>query len=736
MLQMQTGAPEMPDAINLAAVVNALVRYRWAVAAIMFVCLLIGARAAFLATPIYKADMLIQLDDGSSASAAKGWLGDAAALFDVKSPASAEAQIIGSRLVVSRAVDSLQGYVDVKPRRPPLIGTLAERMNAADGWPRVKGLSGYAWGGASAKVAGFDVPPDLEGKAFTLTALSPQTWQLAGPGLAAPVRGEVGVEEIVQSASGEIRLTVSALDAWAGTPFTLYRRSRQKTVDDVRKGLAVQEKVKQSGIIMATLTGHDPARVSALLGEIGAQYIRQNVERKSAEAAQSLAFLDLQLPELKRQLELVQGRYTAMTAHHGIVDLPEEARLALKAAADAQTKLMTLRHKRDELATRFTGEHPGMVAIERQIAAVRQQQQNFDQTVKRLPVLQQQAAELKLDMRVATDLYTVLLGSTQQLQLMKAGRVASARIVDVAVTGKEPVGRNRVAVMLVSLFAGLALGTIFVVVMGRLSGAVAEPDEIERALGVSVMATLPLSKAQRKLDESEQRRPMALAAPSDPAIESMRSLRTALVLSNPKPEKNVLLVTGAEPGAGKSFLAANLAAVLATGGARVLLVDADIRRGYLHDSFGVPQAPGLSDILADAAQLDGIVHADVAPGVDLIARGSALPDMNDPFMGAGLEPLLDAYRSGYAWVIVDTPPILAVADTMMMARHANVLLLVARSGQSRLGDLREACKRLRQCGQMPTGVILNGVVPRLGRYGTNYGARYGTVYGSHGNNGT
>jgi tyrosine-protein kinase Etk/Wzc len=393
---------------------------------------------------------------------------------------------------------------------------------------------------------------------------------------------------------------------------------------------------------------------------------------------------------------------------------------------------MSLLNKRDELATRFTSAHPGMVAVERQISAVRQQQQDFEQTVRRLPALQQRAAELKLDMRVATDLYTVLLGSTQQLQLMKAGRVASARIVDVAVTAKEPVRRNRSAVMLVFLFGGLATSIGFVVLAGWLSGAVSEPDEIERALCVGVLGTLPLLKTQRKLDESGRGRPMALTAPSDPVIECIRSLRTALVLSNPNPEKNVLLVTAAEPGAGKSFLAANLAVVLAGAGQRVLLVDADTRRGYLHESFGMSQAPGLSDPLAGTAQFDGIVHADVAPGVDLIARGSTLPDIHDPFTGAGLEPVLDAYRSRYAWVIVDTPPVLATADTTMLARHANVLLLVARSGQSRLSDLKESCKRLRLCGLTPTGVILNGVVPRLGRYGTSYGMAYSSYYGNSG----
>jgi tyrosine-protein kinase Etk/Wzc len=232
--------------------INLVVRYRWAIAGIVFICLMLGARVAFLARPVYKADMMIQLDDGSASSSARGWLGDAAALFDIKSSASAEAQIIASRLVVSRAVDTLQRHIEVSPRRAPLIGELAAGMDGSNGWLRGLGLSGYAWGGATAKVAAFDVPPALEGKPFTLTAVSAQAWQLAGPGLDAPVQGDVGIERIVSSGAGEIRLAVSALDASPGTPFTLIRRSRLKVVDEVRKVLAVQERVKQSGIIVGT----------------------------------------------------------------------------------------------------------------------------------------------------------------------------------------------------------------------------------------------------------------------------------------------------------------------------------------------------------------------------------------------------------------------------------------------------------------------------------------------------
>ncbi|EEE04177.1 polysaccharide biosynthesis tyrosine autokinase [Burkholderia multivorans] len=714
------------DELDLVGVLDILLAHRWSIAAITVLGLLLGTAYAFLAHPKYQADMMIQIEDSPDTSAAKSLLGDVSSLFDVKSSAAAEAQIVGSRLVVTRAVDRLRFYIDVKPKRFPVIGDFVSRLNSGVTAPGVFGLGGYAWGGEQAAIERFDVPKDAEGDTFELSVEPGGAWMLTGDDLARPVRGRVGELTAVPTRYGAAVLKVERFDAQPGTRFMLIRNSRAQTIDDVQTRLDVQEKIKQSGVVIATLAGDDPVRVSALLHEIGEQYVRQNIERKSADAAQSLAFLNDQLPVLKAQLDRSEARYTKLRNANGTVDLPEEARLALQQSAQAQTQRLLLQQKRDELATRFNSAHPSLVAIDRQIATLDAQAGGFDAQIKRLPDLQQEAARLMLDVRVNTDLYTALLNNTQQLQLVKAGKVGSVRVVDMPIVPQEPVKPNRPLVIAGAALGALVLGVVLAFARDLLFGGVNSPDEIERALGLDVYAAVPLSAEQRSIFRAAQAKLagthlLASAAPDDPTIESLRSLRTALRFSKLNGERTALVMTSAEPGAGKSFVLANLAAVLGAGGQRVIVVDADLRRGYLNQYFGVIREPGLSTVLQGRLDGDDVIHRGVVPNVDFIATGALLPHVGEWLLSERLGALIASLRERYDYVLIDAPPMLAATDAAILARHASAVLLVARAAQTRLGDLREALKRLAHGGLRPHGVVMNGLTPSLGRYGGRYG---------------
>ncbi|HEV3106192.1 MAG TPA: polysaccharide biosynthesis tyrosine autokinase [Trinickia sp.] len=717
--------PEARDELDLIGVLDVLLTHRWSIIAITLACALIGAAYAFLSQPKYRADMLVQVEDSANTSAAKSVIGDVSALFDVKSSAAAEAQIIASRLVVTRAVDRLKSYIDARPERFPLIGEFVSRWNRGLTRPGILGIGGYAWGQESVSIERFDVPQALEGARFVLTMKPNGAWQLAGSDLDAPVHGQVGMEATIPSSHGPLVLNVTGFNALPGTRFNIVRNSRIETILNVRKRLDVQERVKQSGVIVAALTGDDAQRTSRLLHEIGDQYVHQNIDRKSADAAQSLAFLDGQLPVLKQQLARAEARYTAMRNASGSVDLPQEAQLALQQIAQAQTQQLLLQQKRDELATRYGAQHPSLIAIDRQIAALRQQKTGFDDQVKRLPTLQQNAARLLLDVQVDTELYTALLNNSQQLQLVKAGKVGSVRVVDMPIVPEDPLEPNRPLVIGGAALAGLVLGIAFAFARDRLFGGITVPDEIERALGLNVYATVPASASQRSIYRSIEQKVsgshlLVLQSPDDPTTESLRSLRTALRFSCLRGSDNVLLVTGAEPSAGKSFLVANLAAVL-SGEHRVLVVDADMRRGYLHQYFNVGRAPGLSEILEGRLTCDEAICHAVVTNVDFIATGSLPLNAGELLLGERLASLLDALKSRYDYVLIDAPPLLAAADATVIGRHGALVLMVARAGQTRIGDLRESLKRLAYGGVKPLGVVLNGLSPRLGRYGGKYG---------------
>ncbi|RQQ47555.1 tyrosine protein kinase [Burkholderia stagnalis] len=721
------------DELDLVSVLDILLaRRRWIITATLL-GLLVGALGALLLPPRYQSDMMIQVESGPEGTAANNLVADVSALFDVKSSASAEAQIVASRLVVTRAVDRVHHFVDARPKRFPLIGAPLARLFGGAPPAGFVGFGGYAWGAESADVTRFDVPAALEGERFTLTTPSPGVWLLSGPGMDTPVRGRVGMPSTVESSYGLLVLAVAGFDAAPGTRFTLVRQSRSQTITDVQDALTVQERVKQSGVVIATLTGDDPGRVERLLSEIGRQYAAQNVARKSADAAQSLAFLEKQLPTMKRQLQEAEERFTAMRNENGTVDLPEEARLSLQQGAQASTQLLLLLQKRNELTTRFNARHPSLIALDRQIGALRAEQASVEHQIKRLPNLQQEVARLTLDVRVHTDLYTALLNNVQQLQLVKAGQVGNVRVVDFPVVPDDPVKPNKLVVIIGATLAGCVLGIAFAFMRDLVFGGITTPDEIERRVPLDVYAVVPAAPTQRKLHHriaalASGQHLLATEAPGDPAIESLRSLRTALRFTQPVADSNALLITSAEPGVGKSFVTANLAAVLGGSGHRVVVIDADLRRGYLNQYFGLLRSPGLAEVLAGVAPVDAVLHREVAPHVDLLTSGEFPANPDALLLGEHLGSLLEVLRARYDYVLIDTPPVLVAADATMIARHVPVALMIVRAEQTRVGDLREALKRLSRGGVMPAGAVLNGLLPRLGRYGGKYGGYRYTRY--------
>ncbi|WP_262054825.1 GNVR domain-containing protein, partial [Burkholderia thailandensis] len=437
-----TGTSALADSegdTDFVAVLDILIEGRWLIAAIALGCFVVGVAYAVLSKPVYQADILIQVEDSPDTSAAKSLLGDVSSLFDVKSSAAAETQILASRLVVSRAVDNLKLFIDAKPKRFPVIGNWLARRSDGLSNPGLAGFGGYAWGRERIDVATFDVPRAMEGDTFELTMLDARRYRLAGGDLERNVEGAIGTLERFSAKGGVIVLRVDAVAAKPGATFVLVRHSRLRTIEDLQDNLDVQERVKQSDVVVASLRDTDPDLVSSALNEIGRQYIAQNIQRKSAEAAQSLEFLNGQLPTLKRQLTDSEARLTKLRDEHGTVDLTEEAKLALAQSADAKTRLLELRQKRQEALSRFTPKHPSVIAIDQQIAALDGYRGAAEQQIKRLPDLQQQLVRLMLDVKVNTDLYTALLNNMQQLQLVRAGKVGNVRLVDTAAVPEVPV---------------------------------------------------------------------------------------------------------------------------------------------------------------------------------------------------------------------------------------------------------------------------------------------------------
>ncbi|MEM5314007.1 polysaccharide biosynthesis tyrosine autokinase [Paraburkholderia sp. JHI869] len=717
------------DLSELFAVLRENVTLIGIVTAAVFV---LGAFYAFLGTPVYRADAVIQVDDDSGVGSINDKLGDLASLFQSKATADAEIELIRSRMVVGETVDRLHVDIDVRPHYFPLIGApiARSRLRNSDGLlPPVLGMSKYAWGGERISVAQFDVPRELYQKKFKLTALDAERFELEDPAGDVVTQGRVGTVARGETQYGPVTLKVTSLLAHPGVRFDLKRLSTQLTVAELQKKLDIAEKTKQSGIIGVKLNGVDPQRITAIVNTIASLYVQRNVDRKSAQAQQMLGFLGEQLPQLRADLDQSEARYNAFRAKSGAIDLDAQGKLLLQTVVDTQTRLTELQQQRADLVQRYTSSHPAVAAVDARIAELEHQQTQYEKQVTALPDTQQQALRLMRDVKVNTDLYMKLLDSTQQLRVLKAGQLGNVRTVDYAVVPEEPVRPLKLLVLPLALVLGLLLGCGIALARRMFNGGLETPSEIEHAVDIPVHAIISHSEKELTLRESVRRhptRPAVLAAvyPDDVAVEGLRSLRTAMQFGVLKPENNIVMLTGPRPGVGKSFVSVNLATVLAATGKRILLIDADMRRGDIHSYFSINRKPGFSDLLIGREPKE-VIHREALPNLDVIMSG-AIPDRPAELLVRDrLGEMLNALASSYDMVIIDSPPVLAVTDAVLIGKHAGATLMVVRHGRHSAAELRECTRQLASAGVDVDGLLLTDVPERGASYGaySNYSKR-------------
>ena len=720
------------DEINLIDLLDVVLDSRWLIAAITALALIVGGGYALLSTPIFEANTLVQVEETKAGGgAASSALGEAASLFDIRSPASAEIELLRSRLIIGQAVDNLQLSLTVTPKYRPLVGQWMSRTATEPSQPGFLGLSGYVSGNESLKLSVTDLPAGSQAPEYRFSVvITQQGYAVMSQGGALLTNGVPGVPSEFTLDGKKKSVLVTSFVGLPGAQFDVHRRTKLTATQDLQQQLSIGEQGKQSGIIRASLSGDDPAKIALTLNEIGNIYVRQNIARKAAEAEKTLSFLGTLLPQLRAQADESETKFNQFRNKNTVFDLSTEAKLVLEQSVKLQAGSLELQQKRKELMAKFTAEHPSVKTIDAQIKSVSSEIGNLASKVKVFPIVEQDLLRLTRDLKVNNELYASLLNSSQQLRLVKEGKVGNVRIVDVAVVPEELVKPKRPTIVALSLVAGLLLGLGAAFLRNAMRPGIKDPADIEQHNGLSVFATVPLSQAQQALSRKIKAKTkgihlLAELAPQDPAVEGLRSLRTALQFAMLDATSNIVLITGPTPGIGKSFTSANFAAVMAAANKKVLLIDADLRKGYINQYFGLPRGKGLSELVAGSATWDDALHKQVIPNLDFLSTGTMPPNPAEVLMTMVSNKLIPQIAGTYDVVIIDTAPVLVASDTPIVAAALGTVFLVAKAEVTSVAELTESVKRLRQSGSATKGVIFNGMNIFKRRYATGAGNKYG-----------
>lgn len=700
------------------------------VLAVTISALAISGAYLFFTPPMFESSVVLQMEERrqklTGLEDLSGFLSDAA------SPAETEIEIIRSRTLLGAVVDALGLDVEATPRRVPLIGAaLARRWGGTAPAAARFGLARYGWGGERIHVERLQVPDDLLGERLVLTALDGGRYRIETPEGTLLAEGVTGERASGGSGPSEIEVLVAELVARPGTEFSLLKRDRAAVVSELRAALRVRETGRKTGVLVASYEGQDPREVTDTLNAIAETYLRRNVDRKSAEAAQMLAFLESQLPLLKANVEEAEGALNVFQREKRSVDISQETEAMLARAVRNETALQELKLQLTDLRQRFTESHPSVVATQQKIARMQDERAALDQQMRGLPERELDSARLTRDVKVASELYVLILNKAQEIKVARSGVIGNVTVLDVAETPRRPAWPRARVVLALGLLLGLGLGVAAALVRSAFEVGAEDPDEIEARTGLPVFVMVPHSDAEVRLDRSSGRakgafRPaLAEAEPTDLAIEGLRSLRTALQFALVEARNNVISLGAPAPGVGKSFVSVNLAHLLASAGKRVLLVDGDLRRGRLHRYFSLERAPGLSDVLSGAVTLDAALRRTTIDHLHVLSTGHIPPNPAELLASHRFQQLLVALSQRYDLVLVDTPPVLAVTDPALVARHAGVNLLVLRAGAHSMHEIVHAVKQLNQAGVRLQGAILNEVESGRSRYaGTGRYTRY------------
>lgn len=706
------------DEIDVGRLVGEIIDHRKLIISVTALFTLLSLLYAIFATPIYQADALLQIEQKQG----NAILNSLSQMLPDSQPQSApEIALLQSRMILGKTVDDLNLQTKVEERHIPLVGK---------GWARLIGEKKGSLSVSRLYLPNSDriTPAHLElivkdKKHYTVSYDNTN------------YDGEVGV----LLDNGGVSLRIDKIDATPGSQFNIYYINRLKAIKDLQDEFSVTDQGKDTGMLVLSLTGDDPKVLEKVLNTISNNYLAQNIARQAAQDAKSLDFLNAQLPKVRSELDIAEDKLNQYRRQKDSVDLSLEAKSVLEQIVNVDNQLNELTFRESEISQLYTKEHPTYKALIEKRQTLKEEKDRLNQKVTAMPKTQQEILRLSRDVDSGQAVYMQLLNRQQELSIAKSSAIGNVRIIDNAISQPKPIKPNKIFIILIGVVLGgvISIGIVLLRVLMR--RGIESPEQLEE-IGINVYASIPVAEtyakkiAQNKSWSGKKSKDiqsfLAIDNPADIAIEAIRGLRTSLHFAMMEARNNILMISGASPNAGKTFISTNLAAIITQTGKKVLFIDTDMRKGYTHKLFNTNNENGLSDVLSGKTPIEKAIKKVNMGEFDYISRGIVPPNPAELLMHQRFGDLIKWAGENYDLVILDTPPILAVTDAAIIGNYVGTTLLVARFEENTVKEIEVSYKRFEQSGVLVKGCILNGVVKKASSYyGYGYN-HYGYSYDS------
>lgn len=550
--------------LELGRIVGELIDCRKLIIGITTGFTVIAVLYALMATPIYQANALIQVEQkqGNAILSSLSQM-----LPDGQLQSAPEISLLQSRMILGKTVDDLNLQTQVEKEYFPIIGKGISRiLNNKNESIKIDKLY-------------IERKEDSTDPEIIITIKDDKHFTVEGDGFKVDgIKGEMLDKD-------KLRILITEINAEPGASFEVKYLSRLKAINNLLEAFNVSDQGKDTGMLGLTLTGTDPNLISKTLNSIANNYLEQNVERQAAQDAKSLDFLNQQLPKVRADLDIAEDKLNSYRKEKDSVDLSMEAKSVLDQIVNVDNQLNELTFREAEISQLYTKEHPTYKALIEKRQTLQQEKTKLNKRVSGMPSTQQEVLRLSRDVESGRAVYLQLLNRQQELSIAKSSAIGNVRIVDDSITDPKPIKPKKILICIIGFILGLFFSVALIMLRFLLRRGIESPEQLEE-MGINVYASIPVSewllkasdKRKRKNNESDKL--LAVENPTDLAVEAIRSLRTSLHFAMLEAKNNVLMISGASPNAGKTFVSTNLAATISLANKSVLFIDADLRKGW------------------------------------------------------------------------------------------------------------------------------------------------------------